>query len=60
MHLEFIYHLQCFVLGVIAFPTAMYHGSPFQCTFCTKDLCPAHITDKMVCKMIKNYLYYLF
>ena len=46
-----------YVLGVIAFPTAMYHGSPFQCTFCTKDLCPAHITDKMVCKMIKKIIY---
>ena len=37
-----------YVLGVIAFPTAMYQGSPFQCTFCTTDFCPKNITDKMV------------
>ena len=35
-------------LGVIAFPTAMYHGSPLHCAFCTKDICPKHITEQMV------------
>ena len=37
-----------YVLGVIAFPTAMYQESPLECTFCTRDLCPDDITNKMV------------
>ena len=35
-------------LGVIAFPTAMYRGSPLQCAFCTEAICPKHITEQMV------------
>ena len=45
-----------YVLGVIAFPTAMHGGSPMQCTFCKKDLCPDHILNKMVIDTIIFYL----
>ena len=40
--------ISCMFLGMIAFPTAMYQESPLECTFCTRDLCPDDITNKMV------------